>query len=64
MMGTGFSVNVTGTMAKGNFTAEESNQVIPDHGNRQKRWTLFNSYLLKFERVRYQISYQAFEISC
>ena len=26
-----------------------TNQVIPDHGNRQKRQTLFNSYLLEFE---------------
>ena len=39
-------------------------QVIPDRGNRQKRRRLLKSYLLEFERVKYQISYRAFEVSC
>ena len=44
-----------------NFESHEvSFQVIPDHGNRPKRRTLFKSYLLESEWVKYQISYQVF----
>ena len=39
-------------------------QVIPDHENGQKRRTLFKSYLFESEWVKFQISYQAFEVSC
>ena len=38
--------------------------MVPDHGNHQKRWTLFKSYQLEIEWAKYQISYQAFQISC
>ena len=45
------------------FYPKVSIQVIPDHGNRQKRGALFTRYLLKRERVTYQNFYQVFEIS-
>ena len=45
-----------------------SSNSTPDdssHGDRQKRRTLFKSYLRDFyNRVKYQYSYQAFEVSC
>ena len=44
-----------------------SSNSTPDdssHGNRQKRETLFKSYLRDLKKVKYQISYQAFEVSC
>ena len=41
-----------------------SYQVFSDHRNRQKRRTLFESYLFEFEWVKYQSFYQAFEVNC
>ena len=38
-------------------------QVIPDHGNCQKRRTLFSTCLFKCDWINYQNFYQVFEIS-
>ena len=38
--------------------------MVLDLGNRQKRRTLFKSHLLEFQWPKYQIPYQAFEVSC
>ena len=46
------------------FLVEQAFQVIPHHGNHQKRRTSFESYLIELEWVQYQIFYQAYEISC
>ena len=36
-------------------------QVIPGHGNPQKRWTMFGGYLFKYCCVKYHTFYQVCE---
>ena len=39
-------------------------QVIPGHGNSQKRWTMFGGYLFKYCFVKYQTFHQVCEKAC
>ena len=55
--------SVTGGKYRIAMTRSLPGDPISWDGNRQKRRTLFKSYLLEFEPVKYHISYQAFEIN-